>query len=177
MRFYKAFFFFFSRRSLTRWRNALVGISFDAVFKSAAHLSRLFFGDNIELEKLMYRRPASGRTLRTSLAASVLGISKWDSFLAYISCVDHKRLADEFTQLDALDKFSCPASRFCHKLQSPHLPYRRTRRCHRLRQQRFLSRKQCQAMNTKCLSHLPSRAYFIMNTKCHNYPRKSSGPT
>ena len=51
----------------------------------------------------MYRRPASGRLLRTSLAASVLGISKRDSALAHISCVDHERLADEFIRLDALD--------------------------------------------------------------------------
>ncbi len=61
------------------------------------------FIDNIEIEKLVYRRPASGRFLRTFLAASVLGISKRDSALAHISCVDHERLADEFIRLDALD--------------------------------------------------------------------------
>ena len=83
-----------------------------------------YLKDNSEFTERMYFRPASGRSLGSSLAAAVLGISERDSTLASISRVDHARLVDEFTRIDALDEgiLLCPDVQESQRAQKPCKP-------------------------------------------------------
>ena len=99
--------------------------SLSAQFSRVQRIHRDYYlTDNSEFAELIYHRPASGRSLGPSLAAVVLGILERHGTLASISRVDHVRLVDEFTRLDALDEgiLFCPDVQESQRAQKPCKP-------------------------------------------------------